>query len=138
MAQAPSFNPRERVAHVGPLQLPAKGFDGPVPDWPLPGRQSKAEQAAWVQLWRTPQAFAWNRLGWTRTVARYCRLMVRAERPGATAAIASQATSLEDRLGLTPRAMRLLLWVIAADEVGERREAPEGAENRRRRLTATG
>ena len=135
MAQAPSFNPRERVAHVGPLQLPAKGYDGPVPDWPLPGRTSKAEEAAWGQLWRTPQAFAWDRLGWTRTVARYCRIMVRAERPGSTAAIQGQASKLETELGLTPKAMRLLLWQVASDEVAEQREArPAASSDRRARV----
>jgi hypothetical protein len=127
MAQAPSFNPRERVPHVGPLRLPAKGRQGDPPPWPLAGRRTAAEREAWAQLWHTPQAVAWERLGWVRTVARYCRLMVRAERPGATAAIASAATSLEDRLGLTPRAMRLLLWVVDSDEVAEQRQVPQQA-----------
>ncbi|PWR11150.1 hypothetical protein DKT68_06825 [Micromonospora acroterricola] len=27
---------------------------------------------------------------------------------------------LEDRLGVTPKSMRLLLWQVSADEVGER------------------
>jgi hypothetical protein len=67
---------------------------------------------------------------WTRTVARYCRLMVRAEKPDATAAVQAQATALEDRLGLTPKAMRLLLWEIAVDEVAEKREAAAGARGR--------
>lgn len=123
MPQVPSFNPRERgKARVGPLQLPAEGRKGETPLWPLPGRTSAAEREAWAQLWRTPQAVAWERLGWTRTVARYCRVMVRSERPGMTAAVLAQASRLETELGLTPKAMRLLLWTISRDEVGERRD----------------
>jgi hypothetical protein len=48
--------------------------------------------------------------------------MVAAEKPDATAAIMAQASSLEDRLGLTPRSMRLLLWKIAPDEVADKRD----------------
>ena len=81
-----------------------------------------AEREAWAQLWRTPQAVAWERLGWTRTVARYCRVMVAAESRDATAALLAQAVALEDRLGLTPKAMRLLLWQIATDEVATKRD----------------
>lgn len=112
MPQVPSFQPRGHKPRVGPVQLPAAGYQGQVPAWPLPGRFTKAEREAWAQLWRTPQAVAWAKLGWTRTVARYCRIMVRAERPGSTAAIQGQTNKLEGDLGLTPKAMRLLLWTV--------------------------
>jgi hypothetical protein len=84
-----------------------------------------AESRAWADLWHTPQAVAWERLGWTRTVARYCRVMVAAEKKNAPAALLAQAVSLEDRLGLTPKAMRLLLWEIVADEVTQQRESSD-------------
>lgn len=70
-------------------------------------------------LWETPQSVAWESLGWTRTVARYCRAMVAAEEPRADTRLLGQVTALEDRLGLTPKAMRLLLWQIASDEESE-------------------
>lgn len=73
---------------------------------------------------------AWEQNGWTRTVARYCRVMVACEKPGAPASLHAQATALEDRLGLTPKAMRLLLWEIAEDEVAEQREQSAGARGR--------
>lgn len=98
----------------------------------------KAETQAWARLWRTPQAVAWEQLGWTDTVARYCRLLVEAEKPKASPSLHAQATALEDRLGLTPKAMRLLLWQIAHDEVAEQREMPAGGDDRRRRLSAAG
>lgn len=121
MPQPPKDNPRRRNARIGPVVLPASGFAGPVPKWPL-DRPSAAERRAWAELWRTPQAHAWAQMGWVRTVARYCRVMVAAEAPGAPAALLAQATAMEDRLGLTPKSMRLLLWRIAEDELGERRQ----------------
>jgi hypothetical protein len=76
-------------------------------------------------LWATPQAVAWEKLGWTRTVARYCRVMVEAEKRDASAALLAQVTAMEDRLGLTPKAMRLLLWQVVTDEVAEKRESTD-------------
>lgn len=105
---------------------------GDVPNWPLSGKQSAAEREAWAELWSTPQAVAWERLGagCVREVARYCRLRTAAEKPNATAAQQAQVTALADRLGLTPKAMRLLLWEIVEDEVGMQRQETEGARGR--------
>jgi hypothetical protein len=132
MPQPPKLEPARRNARVGPTKLPAEGRKGDPPSWPLPGLMDVDERRAWRDLWATPQAVAWEQLGWTRTVARYCRVMVAAEQRGAPAALLGQASLLEDRLGLTPKAMRLLLWQIAADEVGEKREASGGASARDR------
>jgi hypothetical protein len=138
MPQVPSFEPHGHKPRVGPLELPAEGYQGEVPAWPLPGRWTKAEQEAWPQLWRTPQAFAWVKLGWTRTVARYCRIMLRAERPGSAAAIQAQASKLETELGLTPKAMRLLLWTVGQPTAEPVAQGGEGnvssLEDRRQRL----
>jgi hypothetical protein len=125
----PKREPVRRNARVGTLKLPAEGRRGEVPDWPLASRPTVAEKAAWIELWSTPQAVAWERFGWTRTVARYCRVMVAAEKPRAASTLLGQATALEDRLGLTPKSMRALLWEIAYDEVAEQREsAPDVRE----------
>ncbi|MFG3639096.1 hypothetical protein ACGF3C_02330 [Micromonospora sp. NPDC047762] len=130
MPQPPKHDPTRRNARVGPVMLPAEGRKDDPPVWPLPGRMSPAEREAWAQLWSTPQAVAWEQMGWTRTVARYCRVMVEAEKHDASAALLAQVTALEDRLGLTPKSMRLLLWQIVADEVAEKREKSEGARGR--------
>jgi len=130
MPQPPKFEPARGTRGRGPTKLPAEGRKGDPPPWPLPGRQTKIEQEAWAQLWATPQAVAWERFGWTRTVARYCRAMVAAEKPGAPAAKLAQVTAMEDRLGLTPKSMRLLLWEIAADELGEKRQESEDVRSR--------
>lgn len=143
MPQPPKHEPARRNPRVGVVWLPARGREGPPPPWPLPGGQSQAEVEAWAQLWNTPQAVAWEQLGgnWTRTVARYCRLMVRAESLDAYAALHAQATALEDRLGLSPKSMRLLLWRIAPDDAVEKpaeakADLPEDELAMRRRLLA--
>lgn len=123
MPRPPKFEPVRGTRGRGPTKLPAEGRRGDPPAWPLAGRQSAAEKSAWAELWATPQAVAWERFGWTRTVARYCRVMVASEKPGAPSALLAQATALEDRLGLSPKSMRLLLWEIASDEVGDQRQA---------------
>ena len=136
MAPTPKFEPVRRNPRTGPIILPASGRPGPPPQWPL-AEPDFEEQAAWRDLWRTPHAVMWEHLGWTRTVARYCRVMVAAEQPGAKITLMAEARQLEDRLGLTPRAMRSMLWQIAPDEVAEKRdERGEDDLTRRRRLAA--
>lgn len=130
MPNPPKLDPNRGPRGRGITLLPPEGRKGAPPSWPLPGRPSVAEQSAWAQLWSTPQAVAWERLGWTRTVGRYARVMVLAEAKDATAALLAQAVALEDRLGLTPKAMRLLLWQIATDEVAEKRTEGTSARGR--------
>jgi len=137
----PSHDPIRRNARTGPLNLPAEGRKGAPPKWPLDERMSPAEKSAWAELWATPHAVAWEKLGWVRTVARYCRVMVAAEQPDAKAALLAQATALEDRLGLTPKAMRMLLWQIVPNEVADKRDqkaAAAAASNARGRIRAVG
>jgi hypothetical protein len=102
--------------------------------WPLPGRQTQAEEAAWASLWRLPQAAAWEHLRLARTVARYVRALVKAERPGAKAFLLSEVRQLEDRLGLTPMSMLKLRWEVASDETAEQRE--QQAATRRAEIKA--
>ncbi|MEU7044945.1 hypothetical protein AB0A77_28355 [Streptomyces varsoviensis] len=80
----------------------------------------RVEAELWKELWTTPQAVAWERLGWTREVAQYVRWKCRAEMGDLDAS--KEARQLGDRLGLTPLAMLRLRWEVAADEVGEQRQ----------------
>ncbi len=130
MPTPPKPNPVRGHRGRGMTTLPPGGRDGPVPAWPLTGEPSDEEAAAWADLWRTPQAVVWERMGVARVVARYCQLLAACERPDATAARHAQATALEDRLGLSPKGMRLLLWEIASDDVGEKRAEPRSARGR--------
>lgn len=112
---------RRRNAVPGTIFLPAEGRKGRTPKWPI-GSPSEAEDALWRELWRTPQAVAWERLRWTRVVARYVKVALEAEGDDATAPILGETRQLEDRLGLSPMAMLRLRWEIVTDELAERRE----------------
>lgn len=85
------------------------------------------EVAIWRELWRTPQACEWSRLGWTREVAQYVRWKAMAEAGNLDAG--KEARQYADRLGLTPKAMRSLMWTVAEDEVGERRQTRKTAQS---------
>jgi hypothetical protein len=96
--------------------------------------QRQVEGELWTELWATPQAVAWDRLGWTREVAQYVRWKAKAE--GGDLDAAKEARQLADRLGLNPLALLRLRWEIAEDEVAEQRtaRAPKAPPSARRRL----
>lgn len=71
------------------------------------------EKQLWAELWKTPQAVAWARLGYTREVAQYCRFKVYAEWGDMDAA--KESRQMSDRLGLSPLAMLRLQWQISDD-----------------------
>jgi hypothetical protein len=82
--------------------------------------QRKIEALVWRELWKTPAAAQWEKLGWTRELALYVRWQVLGELGDLDAA--KEARQWSDRLGLTPLAMLRMRWDVAADEVGERRQ----------------
>lgn len=95
--------------------------------------QVEVEAELWAELWSTPQAAAWERLGWTREVAQYVRWKVKAEAGDLDSS--KEARQLADRLGLNPLAMLRLRWEVAEDEMaGQRQERadrrPAGARHR--------
>lgn len=119
-APKPDSERRRRNKLPTATRLPSEGRKGETPDWPL-SRATVAENRVWAELWSTPQAVAWERLGWERTVARYCRIVVKAERPSATGVQLQEARQLEDRLGLTPMSILRLRWEIVEDELAQQR-----------------
>lgn len=124
MPGPPPKDPSQRRRQNRPpelLALPSEGRKGDSPKWPL-SAPNAAEKRIWAELWVTPQAVMWERLGWVRTVAKYARAEVEAEQRGATSGARAEARQLEDRLGLTPLAMLRLRWRIAPNEVAEARE----------------
>ena len=63
--------------------LPAEGYSGPVPEFPL-DEASEAELGLWREVWASPQACAWSMPSesWrVRTVALWVRTRVRCEDP---------------------------------------------------------
>jgi len=94
--------------------LPAVGFDGASPAFPLP-EMSVREAEVWESLWRTPQAAAWVLEPWRwRIVAMYVRWSVRMEDMEANAALVGQVIRLGDQIGLTPAGLRENGWKIGA------------------------
>jgi hypothetical protein len=136
----PPPNPNRRRRNAGPatLRLPAGGRTGETPPWPLPkGRsaiRSRRELEVWAELWRTPQATAWERLEWTRTVARYVRYLIACE--AGDVKIASEVRQLEDRLGLNPMAMLRLRWQVEDGDADVHNLRPAASEGRRGPLRA--
>ena len=81
--------------------LPAEGYRGPVPAFPLPDANDR-ELEVWAWAWRTPQACAWSMPSeqWrTRTVAMWVRLSVTCEAPDASASHLAQLHRFADQIG---------------------------------------
>lgn len=142
--------------------LPAGGYEGKVPEFPLPrivrwnefyedGKKRREtddgategfrerELEVWAEAWRTPQACAWSLESWRwPTVAEFCRLKTIVEmEPDANAALVAQLHRFRDQIGLTPAGLKENGWAIAADEVGAKaRTKATEAPKRERRLRA--
>lgn len=117
------------------VYLPAEGYRGPIPDWPLPDG-TRAEGERWLLLWRTPMAAAWVKLRIETVVARYVRIALIAESFDSLTSVAlsqikTEARQLETTLGLSPAALKRLEWEIVEDEVEEQRQARSAVRPRR-------
>lgn len=148
-APKPAGERRRRNAPMAnTVHLPSEGRTEPAPVWPTGFGHGALADEIWAELWSTPQAVAWERLGYTRVVARYVGCLVAAERdlddiedPKLYASmLANQAKllpevrQLEDRLGLTPMAMLRLRWEVVEDELAGARDEKKPAPSTRRRL----
>jgi hypothetical protein len=109
--------------------LPAEGYSGDVPDFPLLDPTGR-ELEVWAQAWRLPQACAWSMPSesWrTRSVAMWVRLSVRCEAEDAGASLLAQLHRFADQIGLTTAGLAELGWKVAVDEVGEKRASASPA-----------
>lgn len=128
-------------------QLPAEGFAGDVPDFPIPqmdrfiievdkdGKRFRVKNAdashelrsreleIWAEAWAMPQASMWARESWRwPTVAEFCRLKAVVEmEPDANASLVAQLHRFRDQIGLTPAGLRENGWSIVSDELESRR-----------------
>lgn len=112
-------------------RLPKSGRKGKLPPWPLDDQVDR-ERRLWERIWRTPQAVAWEELGWTDQVARYVRIEAMAELGDIR--MLPEARQMEDRLGLSSLALLRLRWMIVDDI--EEKPAPGGTIDITRRLKA--
>lgn len=162
----PSLDPlsgRSDQRGVSLQALPAEGFRGEAPEFPLQpivlfteyfedrvkvkerddgGTESFRSREAdiWVEAWTTPQACVWAIQSWRwPIVAEYCRLKTVVEfDPSASAALVGQLHRYRDQIGLTPAGLKDNGWAIAADEVSAKRgsKPSELREAPKRRLRA--
>ena len=146
--------------------LPAGGYDGPVPDFPLPSRRvyrwehedkrrfqvldteatelvAERERELWDWLWATPQACAWSMPSesWRlHTIAMYVRTFVICEGSDATAADKGSLHRFADQIGMTTAGLAEMGWKVAVDEVSkkaaEKAQTEEPKAKPQRRLRA--
>jgi len=129
--------------------LPAEGYDGPIPSFPLmPRRISRwefedkrkfqvpdedatelvadREQALWEWAWRTPQACAWSMPSesWRiHTIAMWVRTFVICEGADATAADKGSLHRFADQIGMTTAGLAEMGWKVAVDELAAKRSS---------------
>ena len=110
--------------------LPAQGYDGEIPEFPLPGLTTR-EGEVWLTAWRTPQAAAWSLEPWRlTTIAMWVRWSVRMEDPEASSALGNVVVRLADQVGMTPAGLKENGWKIAAAA-----ETAERAQKAKPRVT---
>ena len=143
--------------------LPAEGFTGEAPAYPLPKRsvfnvyfedkkrvrefdedatehQWERELELWAWAWRTPQACAWAMPSerWrVMAIAQWVRTSVVCESSEATAADKNSLHRFADQIGLTPAGLKENGWAVAVDELGAKaadRTAAEPTVKQPRRL----
>ena len=139
--------PEITTSEFNPMALPAGGRKGRAPAFPLPrivryatilGDSGKGvripdenltkefrkrELELWREVWKTPQAVAWEREPYRLpTIAKYCRIMASTEiEPEASAALWSRERELRQECGLSPDGLKANGWAIAPDQLAEKR-----------------
>jgi hypothetical protein len=127
---------RDRTDDAGWTILPADGFKGAIPDFPLAPAVG-AEVDLWEKLWRKPQGEMWSRLGLEFEVAAYVRAFIESVEPEATAGLKTAVLRMAAEIGLSLPGMHGLRWKIADSVADTARPAPERkASSSRARLRA--
>ena len=120
--------------------LPAEGYQGPIPEWPLPNPTDR-ELQTWESLWRTPQACVWSMPAhsWrVPVVAMYARTFVRCEDPKVGASVIAQLHRFGDQIGMTTAGLRELGWKVATDELAEKAATAQQPVASARRMRVVG
>lgn len=117
------------------IDLPAGGFVGDVPEFPLPravqfstyfenGKKVTepdageteavwdAELELWAELWAKPQAHAWAALGLKFQVAAYTRAFLESVQAEASAGLKTAVLRMENELGISIAGMKQNLWRV--------------------------
>jgi len=115
---------RTNKPSIPTTSLPSRGRKGRPPRSPY--ELGELAQVWWRWAWRTPQACAWS-TGDLYVVARRALLedLLVEDAGGAPA---REARQLDDRLGLTPKGLAQLRWVIVDETLAEQAAAEAEAE----------
>lgn len=128
---APDLNAlrRDRKSdQSGWTTLPAS-YDGPVPLWPLAGRQLLREKALWADIWRKPQAAMWAQMGLVFEVGLYVRRLTEVERRDAPTNLGTLVKQMAEELGISQTGLNRHRWKIATDEMAPKRGAQTPARS---------
>ena len=126
---------RDRKDDKGWETLPAEGFQGATPEFPLESF-TPAEWSLWKRLWSKPQGFMWAQLQLEFEVAAYVRAFLESVEPEASAGLKTAVLRMSAELGLSTVGMGQLRWRIATDEVAEHRTDKPARASSRDRLKA--
>lgn len=115
-------------------QLPACGYSGAIPTFPLPAATPR-EIEVWDELWRLPQGCAWAlpseawRMG---TIALYVRQRVKCEAAEVGASHIAQLHRFADQIGLTDGGLQLMGYKITEPEKAATPVSRRGSSARER------
>lgn len=162
-APDPTALRRDRKDDAEWVSLPAEGYTGPVPEFPLEripcfdiywedkqrvkifdedatAARHDRELVLWEKLWAKPQASMWAKLGLEYEVAAYVRAYIESTGEDSNSGLKTAALRMAAEIGLSLPGMHSLRWKFAADELGERREAAapsrQSARDRMKALNA--
>jgi len=147
VAPDPNALRRDRKDDASWVTLPIEGFQGEIPEFPLPravqfhtyfenGKKVTepdadetagvwdAEIELWDELWRRPQAVMWSKLRMDFQIAAYVRAFLESVRSEASAGLKTAVLRMEGELGLSLPGMHSLRWKFAEDEVAVKRGRP--------------
>ena len=119
---------RERKDDAAWVTLPAEGFQGEVPEFPLADALT-VEVELWSKLWRKPQAAMWSKLGLEFEVAAYVRAFLESTEAEASAGLKTAVLRMGAEIGLSLPGMHSLRWKFSEDELGAKRAATVPAKS---------
>lgn len=143
-APSPTALRRERKDDAEWVTLPAEGYRGVVPDFPLERlkvydeyfvdkqkvrefdedatvRLRAQEVALWAELWEKPQACMWAKLGLKWEVAAYVRAFLESTGPDSNSGLKTAALRMAAEIGLSLPGMYSLRWKFSVDELDAKR-----------------
>lgn len=126
-APDPNALRRDRKDDAAWTILPSGGFQGDIPEFPLPAAAdadvTDTESSLWSLLWRKPQAAMWAKLGMEFEVAAYVRAFLESVQPEASAGLKNAVLRMSGEIGLSLPGMHSMRWKFSEDEIAAKRSA---------------